>query len=286
MKENLNKIGIIGLGLIGSSMALVLRDYLKNSIIYGYDINEKNSKDAKKLNIVDKLSKLKTIQKCDLIILAIPVDEIIKTIKEIKKLKKNTTIIDLGSTKESIIKNIPKTIRKNYIASHPMAGKEKFGPKEANKDIFTSKTMIICDIKNTGSYQKKLAKELFNFMKMKIIYMKAKEHDKHASFISHLPHLISFCLTNTVLKQENKKNILSLASGGFRDMSRLAKSSNKMWEDIFRQNKDNVLNSLDSFNKEIEEFKKALIDNNWEEIKEKMRKCKELENILGDYTWN
>ncbi len=272
--------GVVGLGLMGGSLALELKelDFVKK--VVGYDKNEKHKKEALELKLIEEAVDLDTIQKCDLIILAIPVEGIIETLKSFKNIKSDSTIIDLGSTKEKIVKSVPEKIRKNFVAAHPMTGTEKFGPKAAFKGLYKDKIVVVCDIEKSGEHQKNVAIRLFESIGMQIVYMEAAEHDRHAAYISHLPHAISYALANSVLGQEDPKSILILAAGGFKDMSRLAKSSPKMWSDIFKQNRENLLDSIDSFKKELKIAENLLKEENWEELRKWMEKATTLHDIL------
>ena len=273
-------VGIIGLGLMGGSLGLELKDFDFIDKVIGYDRNTKHQKEALELNIVDEIVEIEEIKKCDVIFLAIPVEGIIKIVKNLTDIDKNSTIIDLGSTKEKIVESIPKEIRKNFVAAHPMTGTEKFGPKAAFKGLYKDKIVVLCNIEDSGKEQANIAKKIFTSLKMKIVYMDAKEHDRHAAFISHLPHAISYALANSVLKQEDPKSILILAAGGFRDMSRLAKSSPNMWRDIFKQNRENLLESIDVFKKELKYAQKLIEEKKWDELKDWMQKATTLHDIL------
>ncbi|MFA7069892.1 MAG: prephenate dehydrogenase, partial [Sulfurimonas sp.] len=232
-------IAIVGLGLIGGSLALSLKklDFIKT--IVGHDHNKNHCKEALELGLVEKIVEFDELSGYDVIFLAIPVDGIIRVLKELKNIGPNTTIIDLGSTKEKILKEVPQTIRENFIAAHPMSGTEKFGPSAAIEHLYKDKVVVLCELEDSGKTQVGVAKKIFEALEMRIYIMSASDHDKRAAFISHMPHAISYSLANTVMNQENTNDILALAAGGFRDMSRLAKSSPNMWEDIFRQNKTN-----------------------------------------------
>ena len=186
----------------------------------------------------------------------------------------------MTTPEEKIIKNTPHQIRKNLVAAHPMAGTENTGPKAAFDLLYQDKVVVFCDFEDSGELQQKIAYDIFTKMKMKIVYMKADEHDFHAAYISHLPHAISFALANSVLQQEDPKSILALAGGGFKDMSRIAKSSPIMWSDIFKQNQKNLLITLDSFQKELDLMKKLIKEKRWEELKKWMNKANSLHNIL------
>lgn len=230
---------------------------------------------------MDKIAKnFDEIKNCDIIILAIPVEAIIKIMKDLENIPKTTTIIDMGSTKEKIINNIPKTIRKNFVAAHPMAGTEKTGPTAAFDSLYENKIVVFCNIEENDEFHKKRAIELFTKIKMKIIYMNAKEHDLHAAYISHMPHAVSFAIANSVMKHEQRDNILALAGGGFASMSRLAKSSPIMWSDIFKQNKKNLILALNSFSKEVENMKKMVENGEWEKLQEWMKEGNKLHDII------
>lgn len=272
--------GIVGLGLMGGSFGLATRDYFKE--IIGVDKNKEHKTLALKLGLVDKVGELEDLQKADVIILAIPIRGIIETLKTLSKLnlKKDVTIIDFGSTKESIINECPKNIRKNLVASHPMAGTEYSGPNAAIYDLYKNKIIVVCNINESGETQKKVAVDIFSYLEMKIKYMDAKEHDRHAAFISHMPHIVSFSIANAVLNQEDKEHIVTLAAGGFRDMSRLAKSSPIMWRDIFKENKQNLLDSIESFKSELKKAKEMIEKEEWEELKKWMQKGNELHKIM------
>ena len=272
--------GIVGLGLMGGSFGLATRDYFKE--IIGIDKNKEHKTLALTLGLVDKVGELEDLQKVDVIILAIPIRGIIETLKILSKfnLKKDITIIDFGSTKESIINECPKNIRKNLVASHPMAGTEYSGPNAAIANLYKNKIIVVCNINESGDTQKKVAVDIFNYLEMKIKYMDAKEHDRHAAFISHMPHIVSFSIANAVLNQEDKEHIVTLAAGGFRDMSRLAKSSPIMWRDIFKENKQNLLDAIESFKSELKKAKEMIEKEEWEELKKWMQKGNELHKIM------
>lgn len=273
-------IAIIGLGLMGGSLALSLKklDFI-NSIV-GSDHNKEHEAEAIKLHLVEKIVSLEEIKKCDVIFLAIPVNGVIASLKLLKDVPSSTTIIDLGSTKEIIVSSVPSEIRKNFVASHPMTGTENFGPSAAIENLYDSKVVVLCDLQDSGEVQVKVAKKIFKALNMKKSFMRATEHDRHAAFISHMPHAISYSLANTVMKQENKHNILALAAGGFRSMSRLAKSSPHMWEDIFKQNKDNLLEAIELFEEELKHLKQNIVDEDWNQVSDTMNKGKTLHDIL------
>lgn len=274
------KIGIVGLGLMGGSMALSLKKLPFVCGVVGSDHNPEHQRIALERGLVDDIVPFERIKRCDVIILSIPVNGVIAALKEMGDIDAMTTVIDLGSTKEIIVDAVPETIRKNFVAAHPMTGTENFGPTAAVEELYKDKVVVLCDLDDSGQHQQEVAVRIFSGLRMQLHYMKAHEHDRHAAFISHMPHVISYSIANTVLAQEDKHNILTLAAGGFRSMSRLAKSSPNMWEDIFRQNKDNVLKAVDLFETELKNLKQAIKNDEWDEVNKRMKDANKLHDIF------
>ena len=274
-------IGIVGLGLMGGSLGLDLRKLPFIKRVVGSDHNPAHRDSALKLGLVDEVVDDEAILGCDVIFLAIPVDAIVKTIREMEgKLRPETTVIDLGSTKAKIAGSIPPSIRKNVVTAHPMTGTEHFGPEAAVTGLYKDKVVVLCDMEESGQLQQETAVRLFSGLFMRLHYMRANEHDRHAAFISHMPHVISYSLANTVMHQEDKYSILALAAGGFRSMSRLAKSSPIMWEDVFRQNKGHLIEAISLFEDELASMKKAIKQENWGEVHERLAAGQKLHDIL------
>ncbi|MGB1227481.1 MAG: prephenate dehydrogenase [Poseidonibacter sp.] len=274
-------IGIVGLGLMGGSFAKAVKKYAIAKKVYGFARSEKSKKEILELNLVDELVDIKTLkEKCDLIVLAIPVDNIISFLPNLLDIDKNTTIMDLGSTKEFIVKNIPSQIRSNFVAAHPMCGSEKFGPKASMDNLYEGKTVVLCDLEDNDELHKQRAIKVFQDIGMRLVFMDSHNHDVHACYMSHLPHAISFSLANTVMNHEDPKSIIALAAGGFKDMSRIAKSSPNMWTDIFKQNKDNLLDSIDLFEEHMKNVRAMVENEEYEKLEEWMKKANTLHEIL------
>lgn len=274
-------IGIIGLGLMGGSFAKSIKKYGIAKNVYGYARTPKTIKEIKELNLVDELLSLSELKKkSDVIILAIPVDSILSILEEFNDIDDNTTLIDMGSTKEIIIQNIPQSIRKNFVAAHPMTGTEKFGPKAAIDNLYEKRIVVLCDLEENGNLHKDRALTIFQEIGMRIVRMNSKEHDIHACYMSHLPHAISYSLANTVMNHEDPRSIIALAAGGFKDMSRVAKSSPDMWTDIFRQNRKNLLESIELFETHMNNVKEMIKNEEYDQLKEWMKKANSLHEIL------
>jgi len=273
-------VGIVGLGLMGGSFGKAIKKYSLSSKVCGYDHNVEHQKEALRLDLVDEIVDLEGLLLCDLIVLAIPVDAIVSFIPSLVDCKDTTTIIDFGGTKELIVKNIPQSLKSNFIPAHPMTGTEKFGPSAAIDGLYENKTMVLCDLENIEQFHKQRVIDIFNKLQMNLIFMDSKEHDIHACYMSHLPHAVSFSLANVVMNHENPKEIISLAAGGFKDMSRIAKSSPDMWTDIFRQNRDNLLESINLYEEQFLLIKQLLQDERYDDIKDWMANANRLHDIL------
>lgn len=278
---DMTNIGIIGLGLMGGSLSIALQERSDRYRFIGLDHNETHQQQALELGLVQEIvHTLDEISKCDIIILTIPVDGIIAVSQQLHNLDEKCTVIDLGSTKAKISASIPESIRTNFVTAHPMTGTEKFGPKAAIPKLYEEKVVVLCDMEKSGAHQQEVAKDLFTEIGMKLVYMGAEEHDRHAAFISHMPHALSYALANSVMNQEDASSIVALAGGGFKDMSRIAKSSPHMWEDIFRQNRPNLIEAIESFETELKKCRHMVEKGEWEALNKWMGEANTLHDIL------
>ncbi len=278
------KIFIVGVGLIGGSLALDIKDAFKNAIIYGIDNNDKHLTKAKELHIIDEITTIEDVIDADIVIVSIPVNTSLKVIPEIlNNVSDNCLVMDVGSTKTQIceiIKNHPK--RRNFLATHPIAGTEFSGPSAALKKLYNGKTNIICEVEKTAFKLQEKALEIFSKLGMRIRYMDAKSHDKHIAYVSHLSHISSFMLGKTVIeKEKNERDIFDMAGSGFASTVRLAKSSPEMWTPIFEQNKENVIETLDEYIHNLKHFRELLKDNNFSEIHAEMKNTNHIKQILN-----
>jgi len=277
-----NKVAVIGLGLIGGSLALELKKRL-DCTIYGIDTSVENAKKALELGIIDEVSQLSVVKDVDIVVIAIPVNHAPElALKVLDLIKNDTLVFDVGSTKENICKKVVKhSKRVNFVAVHPIAGTEFSGPEAAIYNLFDGKVNIICDkeLSSKQSIEKTMA--IFNRLNMRTIFMNSKEHDKHIAYVSHLSHISSFMLGKTVLEiEKDEKNIFDMAGSGFESTVRLAKSSPKMWSPIFVGNKDNVLTSLDGFIKNLQEFKIMIENEDTEGLQNSMLDSNYIKEIL------
>lgn len=276
------KVGIIGLGLMGGSMGLALKKAQCFERILGYDQSPLHSQQALNLGLVDECVELAEIVQCEVIFLAVPVDGIIEMLRKLEglRIQSHTTIIDMGGTKVEILRQIPASLRSLFVGSHPMCGTEFFGPKAAFETLYENNIVILTDLDKSGRHQAEVAKRIFVCIGMKILKMNANEHDKHIALISHMPHIVSYALANAVLSQEDPQTILALVGGGFRSMSRISKSSPLMWKDIFKQNKTNVLDSIKLFQSKLDEARICIECDDWDGLEDFMAEANNLQKFL------
>jgi len=277
------KIGIIGLGLIGSSLALKIDKIYNDLYIYGEDISESNLNYAVENKIIKSKLEEKDYSKLDILFLAIPVDEILNVLATVlDKVGKNTLVVDLGSTKKPICDLVNNNQnRSKFLAAHPIAGTEFSGPMSADSSLYDNKTIILCEIEKTENKLLTMAKELFLSIGMNIKEMKADEHDKHIAYVSHLSHITSFMLGKTVMdKEKDEETIYDMAGSGFESTVRLGKSSPSMWTPIFHQNKKNIVDALNEYLKNIKNFKHLIETENLSEIFNEMKEINGIKNIL------
>ncbi|WP_046743758.1 prephenate dehydrogenase [Kordia zhangzhouensis] len=274
---------IIGVGLIGGSISLDIQEHFSEATIYGIDSDTAHLEEALQRKLIHQKATLPQVKNADIVIISIPVQASIKVIEHVlNEVKDDTLVIDAGSTKEQIcqsIENHPK--RRNFLATHPIAGTEFSGPKAAVKGLFHGKTNIICEVEKTAFSLQEKALELFKILGMRIRYMDPKSHDKHIAYVSHLSHISSFMLGKTVIeKEKNERDIFDLAGSGFASTVRLAKSSPAMWTPIFEQNKTNVIETLNEYIHNLQEFKKLMLQDNFEKIYQEMENTNHIKKIL------
>lgn len=278
------KVFVIGIGLIGGSMVLDIKALYPNAIIYGIDNNEKHLQEALALGVIDVAATMEDLQEADFVIVSVPVNVAISLLPQVLDLVgENAIVLEVGSTKNPICKavaNHPK--RRNFIATHPIAGTEFSGPSAALRNLFRDKTNIICEVEKTAFKLQEKALEVFKAMGMRIRYMDPKSHDKHIAYVSHLSHISSFMLGKTVIeKEKHEQDIFDMAGSGFESTVRLAKSSPAMWTPIFEQNKAQVLESLEEYISNLTQFRDLLEQNDYNAIFEEMASVNKIREILN-----
>jgi prephenate dehydrogenase len=276
-------VTIVGTGLIGGSMALALKRHRIAKKIIGVDSNRTHIRKALELKLIDEALPLNdAIQQSDLIVLAIPVDSARQLLPKIMNMVSTQVVMDVGSTKGPITEAIddhPK--RSRFVGTHPMWGTENSGPEAAEKNAFKGKVTVITDREKSDHDALSLVKTIYEKLQMKILYMNAIEHDLHTAYVSHISHITSFALANTVLEKEKKeKTIFDLASGGFESTVRLAKSNPAMWVQIFLQNRSNILDVLDEHIHQLQMFRDSIEDQNDNDLKNLITHANKIRKIL------
>lgn len=278
------KLTIIGLGLMGGSAAIDLRKRGFAHKIIGVDKDLINANIALHIGLVDALMDLESaVKESDMIILAIPVNAALSVLPKVLSLVKHQVVMDMCSTKQDLLSHIKShPNRKQYVASHPMAGTEFSGPWSAISGLYDGKAVILCDINDSDSKAITLVKKMYETLNMRFIYMDATNHDIHAAYVSHISHISSFALALTVLeKEKNEKHIFDLASGGFDSTVRLAKSSAEMWTPIFKHNKENVIRVLDTYVEKLNEFKRCIQDEESDSLYDLITASNKIKRIIG-----
>jgi prephenate dehydrogenase len=277
-------ITIIGIGLIGGSMAISLKENGFADKIIGVDVSQDNLDKAIRRRLIDEDMGLdEAMAVSDILVLATPVDAMLELLPKILDKIEQQVVIDVGSTKGVLldkVKNHPR--RGRFVATHPMSGTEYSGPEAAIPRLFDNKCTVICDKEDSDADALELVEQLYQSMNSGIVYLGATSHDVHTAYVSHISHISSFALALTVLAKEKDENrIFELASGGFSSTVRLAKSSPNMWVPIFRQNRDNVLDVLDEHINQLAMFRSLLIKKDFNRFHELIEESNKIKKILS-----
>jgi prephenate dehydrogenase len=280
------KVGIIGIGLIGGSIAKGLRASGWASELIGIEANPAHAVKALSLRLVDEVLPLsEAIERVDILVCATPVDILVQIIPNVlDQLKPGQIVIEVGSTKTPVyelLKNHPK--RAQFVSTHPMAGTEFSGPEAAVDGLFMGKRGVICDKELSSPEATKTIESLYrDGLGMNLIYMESIDHDVHTAYISHISHICSFALANTVLeKEKNEERIFELASTGFESTVRLAKSSPETWSQIFHQNQENLMDVLDEYINTLLKYKGLMLSGSYDKLKDELGKANDIGRILN-----
>ncbi len=285
MKPNM-KIGIIGLGLIGGSMAIDLKRRGFAHEVLGVEADPVNAAAACQMGLVDEVTDLAgCVSGGDLVVLAVPVGAAVRLLPQVLDMipeGSDKVVMDVCSTKEVIadaVKNHPQ--RSHYVATHPMAGTEYSGPWAAMSGLFDGHACIICDAENSCPDAVAKVETLYDVLNMRTIRMDSSNHDVHTAYVSHISHVTSFALALTVLdKEKDEKHIFDLASGGFSSTVRLAKSSPDMWTPILSQNRENVLHVMDTYIEKMNEFRKAIAEGDEPRVRSLIEEANRIRRII------
>jgi prephenate dehydrogenase len=278
------KICIVGVGLLGGSLALQAKEKGLTKKVIGVDANPEHAEKALELGIIDEVHSLEeAVKNTDLVILATPVDVILRLLPTVLDLASDRTVVmDLGSTKGLICKAVENhPNRHRYVASHPIAGTENSGPDAAFSGLLKRKVMILCDKEKSSNSALTTVVALCQQLEMRLSFMGADEHDLHLAYVSHLSHISSFALGVTVLdKEKDEQSIFEMAGSGFSSTVRLAKSSPDMWAPIFTQNTQNISNALDAYIRKLQYFKELIDNQDESRSRDLMNQSNEIRRVL------
>ena len=279
-----NTVTIVGVGLIGGSFSLALKDGGLVKKVIGIPHGDSAGR-ALALGLIDEILPLEeAVPQSDLIYVAIPVDATIPVISKIMDLITDRQFVaDAGSTKQALCEALSAhSLRARFVATHPMWGTEYSGPDAAVHQAFRGRSCVICEKEKTEPAVVDAMESVYKALGMHMVYMDPANHDVHAAYVSHISHITSFALANTVLEKEREEDaIFQLAGGGFESTVRLAKSSPEMWAPIFMQNRDNVLDVLNEHIMQLRKFKSCLEKENMGYLRELMENANKIRRILG-----
>ena len=282
------KVGIVGLGLIGGSMAIDLKRKGFAQKVVGVEADPVNASAAQKIGLVDEVVTLEEcIDESDIVVLAVPVGAAVRLLPTVldayqKYCSDDKVVIDVCSTKEMLADSVKyHPCRTQYVATHPMAGTEYSGPWAAMPGLFDGHACIICDAQESNNKAVRKVEALYDALNMRAIYMNSSNHDVHTAYVSHISHVTSFALALTVLdKEKDEKHIFDLASGGFSSTVRLAKSNPDMWVPILTQNRDNVLHVMDTYIEKMNAFRQAIADGDEDAIRSLIDEANRIRRII------
>lgn len=282
------RVGIIGLGLIGGSMAIDLKRRGFADEVIGVEADAVNAAAALKIGLVDRVADIdECVEVADLVVLAVPVGAAVRMLPQIldcfdKGGDTAKIVMDVCSTKEHLARSVRyHPCRRQYVASHPMAGTEYSGPWAAMPGLYDGHACIICDAEESDSKAVRTVENLYATLNMRTIYMNSSNHDVHTAYVSHISHVTSFALALTVLdKEKDEKHIFDLASGGFSSTVRLAKSSPDMWTPILSQNRENVLRVMDTYIEKMQAFRKAIEEGDESQVRNLIEEANRIRRII------
>ncbi len=268
----IQRLSIIGVGLIGASLASSLRKAGECNEVIGCGRGVENLRQAIDLGIIDRYyhDPAEAVKDADMVIIAVPLGSIANIFKAINKsLSPQAVITDVGSAKISVIADAKQHLTQHladFVPGHPIAGSEKSGVTAANPNLFEDKRVILTTLPETKSQATELVKSMWEIAGAKVVNMSAAHHDQVLAATSHLPHLLAYSLVNTLAKMDSKTEIFQFAAGGFRDFTRIASSDPRMWHDICLSNQEAILQMLDCFNSDLNKLINAIKQKDSEQI--------------------
>lgn len=276
-------VTIIGIGLIGGSVARDLRRTGFATRLTGVGSTPERGAIAAQLGLVDRVAPLDVaVREADLVVLAIPVDRIVRLLPQVLDRVDRQTVVDMGSTKQAIVESVrTHTRRTRFVASHPMAGTENSGPAAALDRLFQNKIAVLCDEADSAPDAVATAEALYAALGMRLVRMDSATHDRHAAYVSHLSHVVSYALALATLEKEQDEDaIFTLAGGGFASTARLAKSAASMWVPVFRQNRTAVLDAVSTFEQKLQDLREAIETDDEPRLRRLLEEANRIRRIL------
>lgn len=278
------KVMIAGLGLIGGSFALALRDHALAEEILGVERSPEHAAEALRLGLADRMVSFEEgMAEADLVVLAVPVDVLpLMAVKALNRAGKGQVVMDMGSTKGELCEAVSMHARRgHFVAVHPMWGTEYSGPKAACHGAFRGCNVVLCDTERSDADALACVEGIFRNLECRLLRMNSEEHDLHAAYVSHISHVTSFALALTVLEKEREeRHIFDLAGGGFESTVRLAKSAASTWVPILLGNKYNVLDVLREHIHQLEIMRRMIERDDAEGLTSAMERANSIERIL------
>ena len=285
MEDKFSRVCVIGVGLIGGSIALGMRRLGLADEIVGFGRTERNLKDALRIGAITSFTRRieRAVDGCDLIILAVPVLTMPKLVKSARKyFREGAILTDVGSTKANLIKVIEPMLdeRVEFVPAHPIAGREKSGARYSDPEIFRTRWTIITPARSTTKDSLRKIKQLWEKLGSKVEVMKPELHDRIMAYVSHLPHIVAYSLVGALLEIDQRSPLLRFSAGGFRDFTRIAESSPEMWRDICLENREEIIKAIEKYEKEIAKIKHWIRKGKGLELKNFFARCKEVKERI------
>jgi len=276
------KVALIGCGLMGGSFALAARRAGWAPHIVGYSASESSRQKALSMGVIDLavVSIEQAVANADLVLLAVPVKATEACFKVIAPaLKSDALLMDVGSTKADIVAAALNTLGDKlpcFVPVHPIAGKEVAGVEHSDADLYKDRALIVTPMASSGATQVELAKQIWKSLGSYITELTPTEHDAAFAAVSHLPHVLSYAIIRGIFQQHNGPELMALGGPGFRDFSRIAASDPVVWRDILTTNRDQVLLQINHFKDALNEFEKAIQDNEPQALEDMIRQASDL----------
>lgn len=283
-----NQVCIIGVGLIGGSLARALRQSKSVKTIIGCGQNESNLQRAVELGVIDQYDcdPATAVENADAVVLAVPLGVMPDILQQIAShLSENCLLTDVGSAKASVVsavKSVFGRLPKNFVPAHPIAGTEKSGVEASFADLFQHRRVIITPTISSDNDYIELTRKMWIACGAKVVNMDVEHHDDVLAATSHLPHMLAFSLVDTLARRDDRQEIFDYAAGGFRDFTRIASSDPDMWHDICLANQTALLKALEEYGDDLNRLTEAVRQSDSAYLKQTFRRAKQARDAYSD----